>query len=704
MTMTFRKTILSKGRSYIRGIAGRTLTLSGFLALGLAGSPAQAHGTWLGLPELQLSPATNTLVTNNVLAGKTPVVAGDIVEVIAAVPVITNGTISGGNGWITFYVPNGMQVVGASVVNTSLAAIPVRDATNAVDGDGLPKGWGDGNGQNTFNITANGWTPAPLPPECTTFGYTAANCNAGMAFTYGDTGIFYSTRADTALYTGDGSVITKYTNGYIVVPSSNQPWGSIGGSGSARVHNKWDAVQSNAFGSGGPSTLNPGFTTQENTRLAGGRGPTPYKAGSPVAGPDSASPLDRYGTTGPWQRISYPGSCIATNSAALGPANGRGSVAPEPVNNTSFSTSVCTPSSAGFVLSEANPLPLTANNIRFAIGGLYQGQTHRVMVRLKILDPNAIGVFNFAGSGGDASWQDATKDNMWRYWVGAPSNIPVSGQTFRLSIDKELVAVNGAPYTASMIVPPNATLRYRISYANTGPFIQTNVILSDVLPTQTTSTSNFTVIRGPDIRPATNPTGGTFSFKTIASLPALTGGAVEFDVKLTAATGTTVTNQARLVSKELPTALTDSVQVTISSPVANISVSKTVEVHDPDNLGLLAIPGNQVVYTIKVTNNGSPIDSGGLVITDPLPGQLIFFRGAFDATTPEPVKFVENSGATGLTCCGSGQVQYSTNGGLSYAYLPPSGLDPAITHLRVTPTGALGTGSSFSILFRAEIE
>lgn len=49
---------------------------------------------------------------------------------------------------------------------------------------------------------------------------------------------------------------------------------------------------------------------------------------------------------------------------------------------------------------------------------------------------------------------------------------------------------------------------YRITYANTGGFMQTNVELTDILPSQTVSTANFVVISGPDILPATNPTGG----------------------------------------------------------------------------------------------------------------------------------------------------------------------------------------------------
>ncbi len=87
-----------------------------------------------------------------------------------------------------------------------------------------------------------------------------------------------------------------------------------------------------------------------------------------------------------------------------------------------------------------------------------------------------------------------------------------------------------------------------ITYANTGGFMQTNVELTDILPSQTVSTANFVVISGPDILPATNPTGGTFAFDTIAVLPGVSGGVIEFDVTLAALEGETVTNEAQLLS------------------------------------------------------------------------------------------------------------------------------------------------------------
>jgi len=59
---------------------------------------------------------------------------------------------------------------------------------------------------------------------------------------------------------------------------------------------------------------------------------------------------------------------------------------------------------------------------------------------------------------------------------------------------------------------------------------------------------HFVVISGPDILPATNPTGGTFAFDTIAVLPGVSGGVIEFDVTLAALEGETVTNEAQLLS------------------------------------------------------------------------------------------------------------------------------------------------------------
>jgi large repetitive protein len=679
------------------------------LFIGLPIVAVYGHGAWLNKPQILFTPATDAQINANIAAGNPAIMPNDIVEVIAEFPSITVGTLSGPNGYFTFYVPPGTEVVGASIVDAALSDIPARPARSPVTNEGISRGWGP-RGANTFDVTANGWAPTVLPSQCATNTRTAANCNSGLAHVYGDTGIFYSTRADTAFYTGDGSDIASTTNGYLVNPSSTDPWNTITGSTTgARVHNKWDAVQSNAFGSAGVA-VNPGFSTQENTRIIStGRGSTPYKAGSPVAGLQSGNTLDRYGTTGPWQRISYPGSCYAQDGFD-NPANSIGAVYGQTATATPTSVAICGAAS-GIALSPAAPLPPATKAVRYAIGGIHTGQTYRIKIRLRAVDPSLIRGFNAEAAGGDSTQGAANgNDNPWRYFVGGPG-VAAPAYNGRLGISKSIVAVNGTAYVAGSQIPPNATVRYRISYANTGLNAHTNVQLTDILPLQATGTSNFAVISGANIIPASPPVSGTITFTPIPTFAVSASGSIEFDVALTAATGATVTNEARITSTQRPTAVTSSVSATVGAINANVVVEKTSSLFDPLNEGKFYVPGEVVIYAIKVSNLGDPVTNGMLIITDALPSQISLSRYAFDGTTTEPIKFVDGTGVaiSGVTCCTPAQLQYSTDNGATYAYLPPASLfDSSITHVRINPSGQMNAGTAnqreFTILLKAIIK
>jgi large repetitive protein len=81
-------------------------------------------------------------------------------------------------------------------------------------------------GQGAFVTGISGWNPALVPSECLApslgITYTAANCTASQASVYGDTGIFYSTRSDTAMFAGGANVILL-TNGYQTNPTNATP-------------------------------------------------------------------------------------------------------------------------------------------------------------------------------------------------------------------------------------------------------------------------------------------------------------------------------------------------------------------------------------------------------------------------------------------------------------------------------------------------
>ncbi len=671
-------------------------------------SELNAHGAWLGNGTVDYTADTQTLLQARVDAGLGGFQVGDFIELNASFPVIVNGTASGPGGFITFYIPPGTEVAGAWLVNGAGNPISARPATSAASGEGTNGGWGPQN-QPTFTTGANGWNPIGITFACTDaslgINYTAANCASAMTHLYGDTGIFYSTRADTAMF-ANGSNTISLTNGYQTNPTNAQPWPSVGGGGNERVHNKWDAVQTNAFGSTG--VIANGFSTLEETVISNGRGTTPWNAGSPVAGPDSGNKWDRYASTGPWNRISYNGSCIG-GSALNRAANGIGSTLPtSPAIAAVNSLSACSPTLSGFFLNDSSRLPSTANAVRFALGGITSGETHNVKVRLKITNALALGVANFEGHGGDSTQgAKASNDNPWRYWIGAPANAPLANA--RLPIKKSIVAINGIAY-AGTDIPPGATVRYRISYANGYAQPQTNVAITDVLPAQATGVSGYQVISGPNILPA-SVSGGTITFTPISSLLPGQGGVVEFNVTTNAAAGQTLSNTGRIASSQLVTARTSLASANVSIPPP-LSITKASGVYS-DGLSSAnpkSIPGALVAYTIAVTNPGAMApDNDSVIITDPTPPGLMLHVADISTVGSGPMTFADGSPSSNLTYSFLGlssatdDVQFSNNGGVSWGYTPTpdaDGDDPAITHIRIAPKGVMNPNSSFQMMLR----
>lgn len=133
-------------------------------------------------------------------------------------------------------------------------------------------------------------------------------------------------------------------------------------------------------------------------------------------------------------------------------------------------------------------------------------------------------------------------------------------------------------------------------------------------------------------------------------------------------------------------------------PMPLVTVSKTSA--PTGGAGSFNLPGEEVIYTLTVTNSGgSPVDAASLSLTDLLPPQIDFRNAPFDGTTALPVKLVAGAGAS-LTASG---VTYQQRGGAAYTYTPAAGYDPQIGGLRVVPQGELGANATLTLQFRARI-
>lgn len=152
---------------------------------------------------------------------------------------------------------------------------------------------------------------------------------------------------------------------------------------------------------------------------------------------------------------------------------------------------------------------------------------------------------------------------------------------------------------------------------------------------------------------------------------------------------------------------------------AEVSVVKTVSAEeDPINgdTGALAIPEGRLRYHLSIENTGVvSVDADTLVIVDALPAGVSLRVVDLTDYAPGtgPVFFGDGPIASGLSFTAGAlndatdDIAYSDDGGATFAYAPTPdgrGVDPAITHVRLTPRGAFagdtgGGAPSFQILY-----
>ena len=150
----------------------------------------------------------------------------------------------------------------------------------------------------------------------------------------------------------------------------------------------------------------------------------------------------------------------------------------------------------------------------------------------------------------------------------------------------------------------------------------------------------------------------------------------------------------------------------------SLNGNKTMQIYDPSSAGLYAIPGNDVIYTITVSNSGfGPTDANTIELIDAMPSEVEFFNGDIDTGGPDtfpgtdPVGFTQANGAA-MTLNYAANVAFSNSASqpadfASCTYTPLAGYDPNVTFICINPQGALGAGNpdpEFSVSFRARIQ
>ena len=185
------------------------------------------------------------------------------------------------------------------------------------------------------------------------------------------------------------------------------------------------------------------------------------------------------------------------------------------------------------------------------------------------------------------------------------------------------------------------------------------------------------------------------------------------------ASGDVYTNQAQGTS--------DGIMLSPLSPYASTSVigfgelsaNKTVAVWDPNDEGLYAIPGTEMLYTISVENTGTgPIDSGSIFLVDNLPSEVAFWNGDIDAGGPDSFPVTAAVGFEQIN--GTGMIfNPSTDLGYSTDTVPPADFSQCtiialdgtfredFNYVCFKPQGSLGNGTpapKLNFSFRAKIK
>lgn len=149
------------------------------------------------------------------------------------------------------------------------------------------------------------------------------------------------------------------------------------------------------------------------------------------------------------------------------------------------------------------------------------------------------------------------------------------------------------------------------------------------------------------------------------------------------------------------------------APPPSITVVKSMQLlSDPLNgsTNPKAIPGAEILYTIRLTNTGSGTTTSNTVfVTDPIPANTELFVGSLGGGCG-PVVFVDGSPTSALGCL-SANIDYSNNNGTGWTYTAVpnvDGYDPLVTNIRVRLTGAFapntGTAPNADLRFKVRIK
>ncbi len=378
------------------------------------------------------------------------VAVGDIISFRFRFTPVPDKINRGLQGYLTEYLPPNTEVVGVRITDAAGNTIEPRYPGIAVDG------CIGGSVCNNFNSV-----PCSTGvPGCS--GGTRSLSTGSISQVHADTGVFYSTDPLTARNPA-GTFITM-NNGITMSPqpATISP-GIVALLGDTVApyfaHNTWDWDQVRAYG------------TASAISGTGGDGNTPFRYGSPVAGPgtfyryeatSNGSAITFDDVDGPWERVRYPGSTVGSGSPDIGSSNN--------ITRTLAETT------SGFDLKPATPADATA--VRVALGETRTGEPGFVEVALRVtgvpLDPGFLpagGNINcgevFGTDTSSRGGNSGGRDNPWPTYIGSPACVFLR-LLFDLEVDKALATgADNLTYTlrgSNLSVNPETNAVARLKY------------------------------------------------------------------------------------------------------------------------------------------------------------------------------------------------------------------------------------------------
>ncbi len=126
----------------------------------------------------------------------------------------------------------------------------------------------------------------------------------------------------------------------------------------------------------------------------------------------------------------------------------------------------------------------------------------------------------------------------------------------------------------------------------------------------------------------------------------------------------------------------------------------------------LQIPGGVTEFTITTANPGGyTVTANSIAVVDATPPGLDLLVTDIGGAGSGPASLAPGTSTLGYAFTSLASttdgIEFSNNGGASYVYTPivgANGTDPAVTHVRVRPSGTMAANSSFAVRLRYRVE